>query len=325
MREDNSAIGGYFSLEIHEENDTPLDGKIYLQSARACFNVLLANVKLEKIWLPCYICDAVVDVINELKINISYYNITKDFIPTFFPNLGKAEAFVYVNYFGICDEQIKLVLDKYPREKIILDNSQAFYSGHKGNLGTIYSPRKFFGIPDGGILVTDIPLSLPGLRDNDSSKYLNHLTGRLKSSPNENYSDYIEAEKRLKQDKKAKLMSHLTMMLLKTIDFNKAEKIRNENFEILRNAFDGINDLNIPKITKGPLCYPFLSKNTKLKDKLINSEIYVPTYWNDVIKRVAIDSVEYELVSNLVPLPCDQRYSRIEMKKIIDILLEEIQ
>ncbi|EBN9364132.1 hypothetical protein D3L20_26980, partial [Salmonella enterica] len=71
-----------------------------------------------------------------------------------------------------------------------------------------------------------------------------------------------------------------------------------------------------------PLCYPFLSKNNKLKEMLLKNEIYVPTYWNDVLSRVDINSIEYELVSKLIPLPCDQRYSYLQMQKIVNIILE---
>lgn len=323
MRENNSAIGGYFSLEVQETNKNTVNKKVYLQSARACFQVLLESSEVSRVWLPYYICDAVVDTINELEVDIQYYSITKDFIPLSFPVLKENDVFVYVNYFGVCDEQAKLILQKYPAEKVVLDNSQAFYSVHNNNLGTIYSPRKFFGVPDGGILITNQAVTLPSSQDNDSLQYINHLIGRLISHPSEYYNDYIKAEARLKKIKKAKLMSHFTRLLLDAINYREIKKIRNDNFRFLHQALKGINRLKIPEIVNGPLCYPLLSKNNKLKEVLIKNEIYVPTYWNDVLSRVEINSIEYEFVSNLIPLPCDQRYSSAQMKKIINIILEE--
>ena len=322
MREQNSAIGGYFSLEIPQQKKNIENRHIYLQSARACFQVLLAGSKVKKIWLPYYVCDAVVDTISELGINIQYYNITKDFTPCNFPTLEEFDVFVYVNYFGVCDEQSKLILQKYPAKKVILDNSQAFFSNHNNNLGTIYSPRKFFGVPDGGILITNQTVTLPSSQDNDSSQYINHLIGRLISHPSEYYNDYIKAEERLKKTKKAKIMSYFTRLLLDSISYSEIKKIRNENFYFLHNSLGGINGIKIPEIINGPLCYPFLSNNIKMKEILIKNEIYVPTYWNDVLSRVEINSIEYELVSKLIPLPCDQRYSSIQMEKIVNIILE---
>ena len=49
------------------------------------------------------------------------------------------------------------MLCKNKKGNIIFDNSQAFYSKQYGTAG-IYSPRKFFGLPDGGILCTDLNL-----------------------------------------------------------------------------------------------------------------------------------------------------------------------
>ncbi|EAA6249066.1 hypothetical protein XX58_002751 [Salmonella enterica subsp. salamae] len=322
MRENNSAIGGYFSLEVQERKRNTVNKTIYLQSARACFQVLLERSKISRAWLPYYICDAVVNSINELGIDIQYYSITKDFTPLAFPVLKEHDVFVYVNYFGVCDEQTKLILQKYSAENVILDNSQAFYSGHNNNLGTIYSPRKFFGVPDGGILITDQSILLPSSQDNDSSQYINHLIGRLISHPSEYYNDYIKAEERLKKSKEAKIMSYFTRLLLDSISYKEIKKIRDDNFNFLHHALGRINGIKIPKIINGPLCYPFLSKNNKLKEMLLKNEIYVPTYWNDVLSRVDINSIEYELVSKLIPLPCDQRYSYLQMQKIVNIILE---
>ncbi|EEQ2208705.1 hypothetical protein GTK18_005375, partial [Escherichia coli] len=299
MREHNYAIGGYFSLELQALKNNTANEKVYLQSARACFQLLLESIEVSRVWLPYYICDVVVDTINEIGIEILYYSISKDFIPQTFPVLEENDVFVYVNYFGVCDEQTKLILQKYPPEKVILDNSQAFYSGHNNNLGTIYSPRKFFGVPDGGILITNQTIILPSSQDNDSSQYINHLIGRLISHPSEYYTDYIKAEERLKKIKKAKVMSYLTRKLLDSINYHEIKKIRDDNFKFLHHALEKINGIKIPEIVNGPLCYPLLSKNNKLKDILIKNEIYVPTYWKDVLNRVDINSTEFEFVSNL--------------------------
>ena len=44
---------------------------------------------------------------------------------------------------------IQLLNKKYPN--LIVDNAQAFYMPHLG-LASFYSPRKFFGVADGGYL-----------------------------------------------------------------------------------------------------------------------------------------------------------------------------
>ena len=45
----------------------------------------------------------------------------------------------------------------------------------------------------------------------------------------------------------------------------------------------------------------------------LESRVYVPTYWPDVIDTAPINSFEAELVKNLVCLPLDQRYDLSDM------------
>ena len=44
--------------------------------------------------------------------------------------------------------------------------------------------------------------------------------------------------------------------------------------------------------------------------------------WPDVLERVSEDSIEYGLVQNILPLPCDQRYGMEEMDYISEVVLD---
>ena len=69
--------------------------------------------------------------------------------------------------------------------------------------------------------------------------------------------------------------------------------------------------------------YPFYSKNpAKLKEKLISNKIYVPTLWPNVLEQNK-DEIGYDYALNIIPLPCDQRYGEVDMKKIIKIIKGE--
>lgn len=47
------------------------------------------------------------------------------------------------------------------------------------------------------------------------------------------------------------------------------------------------------------------------------NNIFVATYWSDVLKLVKKDSLEYRFVNNLVPIPVDQRIEQKDLFLII--------
>jgi hypothetical protein len=70
-----------------------------------------------------------------------------------------------------------------------------------------------------------------------------------------------------------------------------------------------------------PMVYPYLTKDDKLKQKLIDERIYVATYWPNVLKWSKKEDLEYEMSINSCFLPIDQRYGIEEMERIINVIL----
>lgn len=52
---------------------------------------------------------------------------------------------------------------------LIVDNALALYSPARSGVASLYSPRKFSGLPDGGIAVMDAERSLPEPEERDES------------------------------------------------------------------------------------------------------------------------------------------------------------
>jgi len=71
-----------------------------------------------------------------------------------------------------------------------------------------------------------------------------------------------------------------------------------------------------------PMVYPYLSKKKDLRSKLIDNEVFVATYWPNILEACAIDSLEYNFAKNIIPLPIDQRYGKKEMESIVQLILE---
>lgn len=234
------------------------------------------------------------------------------------------ELLLYVNYFGVCQKQVEKVLKNYPPAQVVLDYSQAFFDPPKLDaLATIYSPRKFFGIPDGGMLLSRCDVSQPQVQDMGSLSRMTHLLRRMCQTPEHGYSDYIHAEDSL-NDSTPMAMSSLTHCLLKSIDYQAVQKKRMQNFVYLhsRLKFDNGFVFDVTDIV-APLCYPFITNIKGLRDYLIRNRIFVPTYWRDAIKRVSGDWTE-KMIDGLLPLPIDQRYGKEEMEHMISLISKDV-
>ncbi|GLR65076.1 hypothetical protein [Marinospirillum insulare] len=313
MQINNKPIGGYFELELPKSQNYPYPEAFKYQSARSAFYALLEKIKPSKVYMPRYICDTMIAPLRALAIDIDYYSISKDLDCKFTGRLKDNEILFYVNYFGLCTSHQENLLKKYPANQLVFDHSQAFFQKPLDALATIYSPRKFFGVPDGGLLATNLDITEPEEIDTGSIDRASHLLKRLAGEPEDGYSDYQENENSL-NNLQPKKMSQLTERLLASIDYESIKEIRNANFIYLHDKFKHLNELEIESFD-APLSYPLLSYQDRGVE-LIKKRIFTPTYWPDALDRCKGNQEEY-LINNLYPLPIDQRYSKNDMDRLI--------
>lgn len=315
-------IGGYFELELPRIRTLPYQEALKFQSARAAFLALLRTGMPKRVWLPRCICDAMLAPLLAAKVECAWYDLDDKLDVDSRIKLGADDWLLYVNYYGLHKSNVVALLQRFSPEQIVLDFSQSFFEPPVDKaLATIYSPRKFFGVPDGGLLISRSMAISTTSQDVDSLGRSLHLLKRLADSPEAGYPDYQHAEATL-SDCEPKRMSKLTERILGSIDFDDARRRRHENFMFLHQELGEINLLNIdPLEASAPLCYPFRTKNRDLKQQMIANRIFVPTYWPDAIARVGEEWAE-KMVRNLLPLPVDQRYGREDMEKIVSVILD---
>ena len=309
-------IGGYLELDNFINNEY-YKNYLRLNSARNCLNLLIEKRNIRKIYIPYYICDSV-----NPDCEIVRYNIDMNFLPILDEKIVGDNDWVYiVNYYGqISNEQIMHFKKIY--KNIIVDNVQAFFQEALDEIDTIYSCRKFFGVPDGAYLSSNIELN-EELAYDKSFDGFKHIIGRYENSASEFFKFYKDFEKQI-GNKNILYMSKLTNNILNAIDYNSVIKRRNDNFNFLKTSLDQYNLLKIKSIN-GAYCYPlFVNHGEKLKKYLISNKIYIPTLWPNVFDEVKEESLEYQLVLNIVPIPCDQRYTIEDMDRIIKIVKGEI-
>lgn len=315
-------IGGYFELEN-------LKGKEYhnkalrFNTARNALAYLCLAKKIKKIYIPFYLCDSVFKCLKREKINYEFYHVNGEFYPDFDRILGENEYIYIVNYYGIIsNKEIECFKIKY--RNIIIDNTHAFFRMPVVGVDTLYSCRKFFGVPDGSYLYTDTLDKYKELRKDNSNLRMEHILGRYESRANK-YFDKYQATEASFDDIDIMKMSKLTRNLLKAIDYNDVQKKRCENYNYLKNKLDLFNKLNLEK-NEGPFAYPLLVEDgNQVREKLIGHKIYVATLWKDVIINNYSSQIEKKYSSDIIPIPCDQRYNIGDMDCISDIVMMTIK
>lgn len=307
-------IGGYFGLEqlIQQEYYPDL---IRLNNARNALLYLLKARNIKKLYIPYFLCDSVSNMCDRYGYTYAYYHIDCSFLPVFDSPL-EDDAYLYVvNFYGqLSNDILSRLKERYGN--VIVDNVQAFFQRPIDGIDTIYSCRKFFGVPDGAYLATNAVL--PYLLDTDSSKdRMVHILGRFEGTASDYYADFKKSDHACATSE-LRYMSALTHNLLGAIDYDTARQRRNENYAVLADALAPYNGLQLTA-PEGPYCYPFYCKNgMEIKKQLAAQKVYVATLWPNVLDMNA--PLEQDYARNILPLPCDQRYAADDMNRIIVLL-----
>lgn len=313
------SIGGYFALENAVVPNQLYDSAMGFQSARAAFAALLAVGKPARVWMPRYVCDAMLSPLTHAGITTCFYDLNKNLGIGSHIELQPRDWLLYVNYFGICDAVEQEVLQRFDPAQVVLDHAQALLSPPGNCLATIYSPRKFLGVPDGGLLLTRLALPLPTQVDQGSVERCRHLLLRADGKLAEGYEAFKQAEASL-VDTVPSAMSTLSRRMINNSDIHEMALTRRRNFELLHLHFGGLNRLTIPADVMVPLCYPLLLDYPVDRTILAGHGIFIPTYWHDVLARCDAHSIEHSLALNCLALPCDQRYGVEDIERFAQTL-----
>lgn len=311
-------IGGYMDLEQYHQKEYYSD-LLRINTVRNAIALIIREKGYHTLYIPKYLCSCIRIMLEHNKINFKFYNIDKNLNPLFNQSLSKDEALLLVNYYGqYSAADLKYYQDKY--KNIIVDNTQSFFQNPVDSIDTVYTCRKYFGVPDGAYLhLTQASRYYKDLANDSSYRRMEHLLGRFENNASMFYSIFQQNDD-LFEFEDIKKMSPITKNLLCSIDYNFVKETRFRNFSYLHEKLKVFNHLNVNP-ENCLYMYPFLHKNGHaIKKNLISKKIYVPTLWPNVLEENSSDSFEYYLAENLVLLPIDQRYSTDDMQYMLNQL-----
>ena len=310
-------VGGYFSLELPLMEEYHKDA-LRLNTGRNCLEYILRSRGYKKVYLPYFICPVVLEPFEKLGVQYVFYPLDERLELKVILSVKAGEALLYVNYFGLKQRYVEHLAGQYGAS-LIVDNTQAFYAKPVKGIDTFYSCRKFFGVPDGAYLYTDKLLGVE-LEQDESYDRMSHLLKRIDLGAEAGYDDFRRNDDRL-SGQSVRRMSRLTRRLMQGIDYEDVASRRRTNYRLLEKELDESNKIVLDfEDDAVPMVYPYLTSVKGVREKLIADKVFLACYWPDVLDWVEDASLEYCLVSRMLPLPIDQRYGKEDMNGVVEKL-----
>ena len=327
-----SAIGGFLPLEVPRRQAAPPAGSgpyhargVALASGRACWHAALRACRPRRALVPFYICDAVLQPLIATGTPFDFYALDAAFRPAADAQPAAGELMLVVNYFGVQTPLVAAAVERHA-DRLVVDDTQAFFRRGSADVWSFNSARKFFGVPDGGFLYGPAAGDLGDLPPSDVDD-CDHLLARLSGDDGLAWDRFKQHEARIGIELRA--MSSTSTRLLDAVDMAEARRRRQENFEALHRRLRAVNTIALPldaAASEGPMCYPFLPAADVDRSALTRLGVYVPTFWPEVLTRAG-GGFDWERTAahRLLPLPIDHRYGAQEMDTLARTVLQVLR
>ncbi|NLL78201.1 MAG: DegT/DnrJ/EryC1/StrS aminotransferase family protein [Clostridiales bacterium] len=304
--------------------------------------------------IPAYMCDTVFFPFEQEGWNLHFYHIGKNLeadlekLRRQIENIRPGLLFIHP-YYGVDTwKPMRSLLKEWRSQGIYImeDVTQSYYLEEAGREAdyVIGSLRKWYPVPDGGFVVSDIPLSrkkLPECKEfvhkrlellTEKWEYLHGEKGEEEKRALK--EDYLGKNRKMEEwlDKLSDVngISEVSKDMLSRVDEDACKKARNENYKRL---FDALKEsksvrpvLMMSEEKSAPLYFPVYAKEREeLQEFLRKRDIYAPVLWpvGKENENLLSENEQY-IFDHLLALPMDQRYGREAMEQMIDAIRDYI-
>jgi len=299
------------------------ENELLFYNGRSALFFLLKNLECKSIWIPSFLCNSVLAVINKCRIKISFYEIDLKFRianETWVDDITPCDCVLFVEYFGFETSRNLINKTKEKGAKNIIDRAHSFLSliRYENIDFEIFSPRKLIGIPFGSILIDVNSVLVTSESEKQVSETffeeISEKAFRLRTQFDQGtLSDWYEEYKRCDayQPICNTRINFKKVFPLLFCDEKFISHRRRKNFLVLLKRFPDIAIFKSLPDKVVPLGFPVLikEKRDEIQKKLFNDQIYCPVHWNI---DYPIPSEFYDtkyLSKNILTILCDQRIS----------------
>jgi hypothetical protein len=341
-------IGGMFGLELlaldeisSQAQEPPFlaEPHLLLATARSAFTLLARTLCPKSVWLPSYLCGVVMGAFPAHLMNVRFYPIDerlrisgKDWLSEIQTN----DMVVFIDYFGFNQWTDWGAETKRRGAWVVQDASQALLSDHSNTPAhyIVFSPRKFVGIPEGGVLSAVDGANLPdeSLSSPPATWWLEASRASILRAEFDRHgggNKWFEIFQRTEIGGPLEpcRMSDLSLQILKhAVDWRSVSQRRRDNFRFLASELGAIALFHELPENVVPLGFPVhVRDRERIRHALFANKIYPMVHWP--IAGVVPPEFEasHRLASEIMTIPCDQRYNQLDMERVVEKINREFR
>ena len=332
-------LGAPAALADHERSPAWLaKPHLFLATGRSAFTLLARVLHPPTVWLPSYLCGVIMGAFPVHLIRARFYSVDERLRvadPDWLEEVQTGDMVVFIDYFGFNQWSESGAEARKRGAWIVEDACQAMlnerFCDHSHYV--IFSPRKFVGVPDGGIVLAQGDARLPEQSRPPAPAQWSieaFAACLLRGEFDRHGGDrrWFELFRKTGREGPAEpyRMSELSQLLLEhVIDFGEVGRRRRENFRRLAMALPELAMFVELPGEVVPLGFPVrLAERDKVRRALFAEQIYPPVHWplDGVVPKTF--SASHALAEQILTLPCDQRYGEDDMERMVAAVKAEI-
>ena len=347
MNSDNKIIGGMFGLPETVEPNEAIDlhqwkfldnSNLFLANGRSGIMILIDRLEPASVWMPSYLCHTMIEAVDKKKTNLRFYEVdynhhvsSADWINQVQPG----DLVVLIDYFGFPLSSKVTGLVKGRGGYILEDACQALLSEHVGRYSdfVLFSPRKYVGIPDGGILASccNVGFADVELEPAPAAWWLKMLEAAINRREFDQYGGNRRWYRLFQETDAATPIGYFAMsdlshkLLSNGFEYMEICQRRIENYSIL--AYNLKDIALFPILPEGtvPLGFPIRHpKCDQIRINLFQEQIYPPVHWPIDGVVPAEFSKSHKLANEIMTLTCDQRYDSEDINRMANSAIKTL-
>ncbi len=338
-------IGGMFGLEaaasVATERTMPaallLPHNLYA-TARSAIRAVVTLARPRQVWFPSFLCESMLQAIAPGAAQIRFFPVDNSLHITdeaWLGDIKPGDVAVFIDYFGFRTWDAMGARAKARGAVVVEDASQNFLARDFCPAADfiVFSPRKFFGVADGGILAARAPDALPPAAAEPPpagwwQDALRAAELRLEFDRHGGQRTWFGLFQKKESEAPAGdfAMSEVSRTILhRAIDFAVADGRRTANYHLLAQALGEF--ALFPELAPAtvPLGFPVrVPERDRVRQTLFAADIFPPVHWPIQGAVPEQFAASHQLAREIMTLPCDQRYELADMRRVADSFLAAI-
>lgn len=288
----------------------------YTDSGRSSLRLILASASFQSIALPDFLCDIIIQVVEEFQLSIYYYKVNPDLTIQEDTIDDRAEAIYLINYFG--QRQTKLI--NKSDQWIIEDNVFLMHVANFHDYPKWYgfnSYRKISNCAEGSLLVSSQYIDMTKINASQApfvdsvykakaikSEFINSKKPALEGAY---LSLFVEGENQLNHQSEIYFPSPRGYFQMQAFceQYEIEKSKRAENYACLASQIR--LELYIPVEAEFRSFFILnIDRRDELRAALFKSSVFLPIHWQTNLGR-------NELEQRVLSIPIDSRYEIADM------------